>query len=478
VTPPELPPEPVGAEAPARRRIWRDVKESVAGSEQDFTRGSLRRAVLLLAVPMVLEMAMESVFAVVDAFFVARLGADAIATVGLTEAALTLVFAIAIGLSLGATAMVSRRVGEGDREGAAVAAVQSYALGLAVSAGVAAVGLLAAPRVLRLMGAAPSVVEVGAGYTTVLLAGSVTAVLLFLGNAVFRGAGDAAIAMRVLWLANLVNIVLDPCLIFGWGPFPELGLTGAAVATTIGRGCGVAYQLVVLVRGRGRVALGRRHLRVDPAVLGRLVRVSAGGVFQYLVATASWIALVRVIAVFGSAALAGYTLAVRIIIFTILPSWGLSNAAATLVGQNLGAGQPERAASSAWLTARYNVVFLGAVSVVFLVFPRALLGLFTADPEVMAVGVSCLRWVASCYGVYAFGLVMIQALNGAGDTTTPTILNLVFYWLWQIPVGWALAVPGGMGPTGVFIGLASSEVLLGIAGILVFRRGRWKQRKV
>jgi Na+-driven multidrug efflux pump len=250
------------------------------------------------------------------------------------------------------------------------------------------------------------------------------------------------------------------------------------VATTIGRGCGVAYQLVVLVRGRGRVALGRRHLRVDPAVLGRLVRVSAGGVFQYLVATASWIALVRVIAVFGSAALAGYTLAVRIIIFTILPSWGLSNAAATLVGQNLGAGQPERAERSAWLTARYNVVFLGAVSVVFLLFPQVLLSLFTSDPEVMAVGVSCLRWVASCYGVYAFGLVMIQALNGAGDTTTPTILNLVFYWLWQIPVGWALAVPGGMGPTGVFIGLASSEVLLGIAGILVFRRGRWKQRKV
>jgi putative MATE family efflux protein len=328
------------------------------------------------------------------------------------------------------------------------------------------------------MGASPSVVAGGTGYTRILLAGSPTVLLLFLGNAVFRGAGDAAIAMRVLWFANLVNIALDPCLIFGWGPFPELGLTGAAVATTIGRGSGVVYQLAVLVRGRGRVRLGRRHLRVDPTVLGRLVRVSAGGVFQYLVATASWIALVRVLAVFGSAALAGYTLAVRIIIFTILPSWGLSNAAATLVGQNLGAGQPERAERSAWLTARYNAVFLGLVSVIFLALPRQLLGLFTSDPEVMAVGVSCLRWVASCYVVYAFGLVMIQALNGAGDTVTPTILNFVFYWLWQIPVGWALAVPGGLGPSGVFIALASSEVLLGIAGILVFRRGRWKTQRV
>jgi putative MATE family efflux protein len=494
VTAPEVPavpsdsPAPSAAGAPAaaspppavpgRRRLWRDLKEALAGSEQDFTRGSLHRAIALLAIPMVLEMAMESVFAVVDAFFVARLGADAVATVGLTEAVLTLVFAVAIGLSMGATALVARRIGEGDREAAAVTAVQVYALGLAVSLAVAVLGFLAAPDILRLMGASPSVVAGGTGYTRILLAGSPTVLLLFLGNAVFRGAGDAAIAMRVLWFANLINIVLDPCLIFGWGPFPELGLAGAAVATTIGRGAGCLYQIVVLVRHGGRVAIRRRHLRLDRAVLARLVRVSAGGIGQYLVATASWVFLVRVIAVFGSAALAGYTLAVRVVIFTILPSWGLTNAAATLVGQNLGAGQPERAERSVWLTARVNVVFMGAVALLFMLLPEALIGIFTDQPEVVAVGVICLRWVASCYLVFAYGLVMIQAFNGAGDTTTPTVLNLLCYWVWQLPVAWVLAVPLGLGPTGVFVAVASSEILLGIAGIVLFRRGRWKERVV
>lgn len=493
MTPPEAPidtaDDPVGPETaaaapppppaePGRRHLWRDLKESLAGSEQDFTRGSINRAIALLAVPMVLEMGMESVFAVVDAFFVAKLGADAVATVGLTEAVLTLVFAIAIGLSMGATALVARRVGEGDREAAAVTAVQVYALGLAVSLTVAVLGYLAAPDILRLMGASPSVVEGGADYTRILLAGSPTVLLLFLGNAVFRGAGDAAIAMRVLWFANLINIVLDPCLIFGWGPFPELGLAGAAVATTIGRGAGCVYQVVVLVRQGGRVVIRRRHLRLDRAVLARLVKVSIGGIGQYVVATASWVFLVRVIAVFGSVALAGYTLAVRVIIFTILPSWGLTNAAATLVGQNLGAGQPERAERSVWLTARVNVVFMGAVALLFLLLPETLIGIFTDQPEVVAVGVSCLRWVASCYLVFAYGLVMIQAFNGAGDTTTPTILNLLCYWVWQLPVAWLLAVPLGLGPTGVFVAIASSEILLGIAGIVLFRRGKWKERVV
>lgn len=481
MTPPEAPVSPAAdppPREPARRRLWRDVREALAGSEQDFTQGSLPRAIALLAIPMVLEMGMESLFAVVDAFFVARLGADAVATIGLTEAVLTLVFAVAIGLSMGATALVARRVGEGDREAAARTAVQVYALGLAVSLVVAHAGYLGAPELLRLMGATPAVIEGGAGYTRVLLAGSPTVLLLFLGNAVFRGAGDAAIAMRVLWLANLVNIVLDPCLIFGWGPFPELGLTGAAVATTIGRGTGCVYQLVVLLRHGGRVAIGRRHLRLDLPVMARLVRVSLGGILQYLIATASWIVLVRIVALFGSVAIAGYTLAVRVMIFTILPSWGLSNAAATLVGQNLGAGRPDRAERSVWLTARANLAFLAAVAVVFLVFAEGLIGVFTDQAEVISIGASLLRWAASCYFVFAYGLVMIQAFNGAGDTTTPTILNFLCYWLWQLPVAWLLAVPLDLATTGVFVAIATSEVLLGLAGIALFRRGTWKLRKV
>jgi len=475
--PPEAPAPPVLSRR-GRRRLWRDLREAIAGSEQDFTKGSIPRAIALLAVPMVLEMVMESLFAVVDAFFVAKLGADAVATVGLTESVLTLVFALGIGLSMAATAMVARRIGEGDREAAATTAVQVYVLGLAVSVVCMAVGLLAAPAILRLMGAPPGVLDGGVGYTRILLAGSPTVLLLFLGNAVFRGAGDAAIAMRVLWLANAINIVLDPCLIFGWGPFPELGLAGAAVATTIGRGVGCLYQVVVLVRQTGRIVIRRRHLRIDRPVLARLARVSIGGVGQYLVATASWILLVRVLAVFGSVALAGYTLAVRVVIFTILPSWGLTNAAATLVGQNLGAGQPDRAERSVWLTARANVAFLGLVMLVFLLLPEQLIGIFTDQPDIVAVGASCLRWVASCYLVFAYGLVMIQAFNGAGDTTTPTLLNFLCYWVVQIPLAWALAVPAGFGPTGVFAAIAIGETLLGLSGIALFRRGKWKERVV
>ncbi len=462
----------------ADRTFWRSVREALLGSGQDYTRGSLRRSILLLAVPMVLEMSMESLFAVVDVFFVGKLGADAVATVGLTEGVLTLVYAIAIGLAMSTTAMVARRIGEGDRRGAAVAAAQAIWIGVAVSAVVALVGVFFARDLLRLMGGSPELVAAGWGYPAVMFGGSATVVLLFLNNAIFRGAGDAAIAMRVLWLANLINIVLDPCLIFGWGPFPELGLAGAAVATTIGRGTGVLLQLWVLFSGHGRVALDRSSMLLSPVVAGRLLRLSLGGVFQFLIATASWLGLVRILAVFGSTALAGYTIAIRIIVFAILPSWGLGNAAATLVGQSLGAGKPERAERAVWQTGLYNMAFLSGLGLVFIVFARPLVGLFTDDPAVTAVAATCLRIVSFGYPVYAWGMVIVQAFNGAGDTYTPTWINLCCYWLFQIPLAWGLARATGLEEQGVFIAILAAETVLTGVSILVFRRGRWKHRVV
>lgn len=457
---------------------WRTLREALAGSDQDYTEGPLPRAVLLLAVPMVLEMVMESLFAVVDVFFVARLGADAIATVGLTEGVLTLVMAIAIGLSTATTATVARRIGERDTDGAAVAAVQAIVLGVLISLGIGGIGALLAPHLLGWMGASDAIVSTGSGYTRVMVGGSFAIFLLFLNNAIFRGAGDAAIAMRALSGANALNILLGPCLIFGLGPFPELGLTGAAVATTIGRSSGVAYQFWRLGRGHGRLALERRHLRLDFVVMGRLLRLAAGGIGQYLVATASYLALVRIMAMFGSAALAGYTIAIRIIIFTILPSWGLSNAAATLVGQNLGAGKPDRAERAAWITGHFNMVFLGAVSLLFFVGAPAMVGVFSSEPEVAEMGALALRWIASCYVFYAYGLVLMQALNGAGDTSTPTLLNFLCYWVWQIPVAWWFARHTGLGAEGVFLAIATSETLFALLAIAIFRRGKWKLRRV
>lgn len=462
----------------ADRTFWRSVREALVGSEQDYTRGSLRRSILLLAVPMVLEMSMESVFAVVDVFFVGKLGADAVATVGLTEGVLTLVYAIAIGLAMSTTAMVSRRIGEGDRRGAAVAAAQAIWIGVAVSAAVALVGIFFARDVLRLMGGSPELVEAGWGYPAVIFGGSATVVLLFLNNAIFRGAGDAAIAMRALWLANLINIALDPCLIFGLGPFPEMGLTGAAVATTIGRGIGVVFQLWVLFSGHGRVTVDRSALAIAPAVAGRLLKLSLGGVFQFLIATASWLGLVRILAIFGSTALAGYTIAIRIIIFAILPSWGLGNAAATLVGQSLGAGKPDRAERAVWQTGRYNMVFLTGLGVVFFVFARPLVGLFSDDAGVIAIAAACLRVVSIGYPVYAWGMVVVQAFNGAGDTYTPTWINLCCYWLFQIPLAYGLARATGLEERGVFVAILAAEAVLTAVSVMVFRRGKWKHRVV
>jgi putative MATE family efflux protein len=458
--------------------FWRAAREAIAGTEQDFTEGRLEHAILLLAIPMVLETCMEALFGIVDVFFVSSLGADAVAAVGLTESMLSMVYALAMGLSMATTAMVARRIGEKNAGGAATAAVQSIVISLIVATVIGISGALAAPRLLRAMGASPGVISTGTGYTVWILGGSATVLLLFVNNAIFRGAGDAVLAMRVLWFANAINIVLDPCLIFGWGPFPKLGVTGAGVATVIGRSAGVAYQFILLARRRGRVRIHPQHLRFDPAVSWRLVRVAANGFFQSFVATASWIGLVRIIAMFSSAAVAGYTIAIRIIVFSFMPSWGLSNAAATLVGQNLGAGKSDRAERSVWLTGFYNMLFLGAIGAVFVVIPDRLVGLFTSDTAVLETGAGCLRYLAWGYLFYAWGMVMVQSYNGAGDTWTPTVINLFCFWLLEIPLAWALARAAGMGPKGVFLAIPIAESVFTVVAILLFRRGRWKTKKI
>jgi putative MATE family efflux protein len=467
-----------GPEAALETGAWATVKLALAGKELDFTTGPVGRAIVLLAIPMVLEMVMESVFALTDAFFVSRLGTDALATVGLTEAMITILFAVAIGTGMATTAMVARRIGERDVSGARVAAAQSILLGLAMAVVVALPGALFAKDLLRLMGGTPELVASGHGYTRVLFGGSATIMLIFLLNAVFRGAGDAAIAMRVLWIANACNIVLDPCLIFGLGPFPELGVMGAAVATTIGRGVGVAIQLWVLFRGGSRIRLKISDLVPQIPIILRLFRLSVGGILQFLIGTSSWVVMVWIIGSFGAAAVAGYTLAIRLIVFAILPSWGLANAAATLVGQNLGAGQPERAEISVWRTGFYNMVFLLCVAVVFIAAAGPLIRIFSIQPEVTRYGVSCLVWVSIGYPFYAWGMVMVQAFNGAGDTYTPTVINFFCYWIFQLPLAYLLAHGTGLGATGVFIAITAAESLIAVVGIFFFRRGRWKHREV
>jgi putative MATE family efflux protein len=469
---------PEAAPAPARGGVWGLIRDSLGGERHDYTALPLRRAILLLAVPMVLEMIMESVFAVADIFWVSKLGADAVATVALTESMLVIVYAFAMGLSMGATAVVARRIGEKDPQGAARAAVQAIVLGVALAVVVGVVGAWLGPQLLVLMGASPQVLAIGSGFPRVMLGGSVTVLLLFLINAAFRGAGDATVAMRTLWLANAINIVLGPFLVFGWGPFPQMGVTGAAVATTIGRGVGVVYQLRALAIGRGHLAVRREHLRLDFGIMRTIVRLSGTAMLQAFIGTTSWVGLVRIVAAFGSAAVAGYGIAIRVVLFALLPSWGMANAAATLVGQNLGAGQPDRAEQAVWRASFYNLLFLGGVGLLFVLFGESIVRGFTTDPAVVAYGSSALRIISAGFLFYAFGMVVTQAFNGAGDTWTPTLINLFGFWLWEIPLAWVLAGPLGYGPRGVFIAILAAFSATAVASVVLFRRGRWKRVRV
>ncbi len=459
--------------------IWTLVKESLKGGEDlDHTSIGVKKAIFLLSVPMVLEMAMESLFALVDVFFVSRLGVNAVATVGLTESVLTLIYSLSWGLGMGITAVVARRFGEGDREGAPRSAMQGMLLAVVLGMMIAIPGFLGAEWILGVMGASPDVIAEGASYTRIMLGGNVVILLIFGLNAVFRGAGDAAIAMRSLWLANGINIILDPILIFGWGPFPEMGLMGAAVATNIGRGVGVVYQLFHLFGIKGRIRMAGIPLRLDVPVMFNIIKISAGGVAQFLIASASWVFLVRIVATFGSAAVAGYTIAVRIIIFSLLPSWGMANAASTLVGQNLGASRPDRAERSAWLCGHYNMLFMVVVAVFFWGAAPWLMQFFTPDPVVSGHGVRALRIICLGYFFYGYGMVLAQAFNGAGDTLTPTWMNVICFWLLEIPLAWFLAITFGMGADGVFASIAISESALALLSALLFKRGRWKLQKV
>ena len=460
------------------KRLFRDIWEAISGTEQDFTAGSLGRAILLLSVPMVLEMIMESIFAIVDIFFVSRLGPDAVATVGITESLITIVYAIAVGLSMATTALVSRRIGEKKPEKAAEVAFQAIITGLAISFMVSWLGWFYAPELLAMMGISAEVAAEMSGYTAWMIGGNAVIMLLFIINAVFRSAGDAAISMRVLILANGLNIVLDPLFIFGIGPFPELGVTGAAVATNTGRGIAVLFQLYLLFGGRHRIKLRMDHIKVKIRTIREILRISAGGFMQNLIATSSWIGLFRILSVYGNEVLAGYTIAIRIIIFALLPSWGISNAAATLVGQNLGANKPERAEKAVWFTALVNVILLGSIGVFFALFPSFFLGLFTSEGDVIRHGAEALRVITFGFLAYGLGMVMIQSFNGAGDTSTPTWINFFSFWLIEIPLAYSLALVMGFGEYGVFYAILSAETIMTILAVFLFRRGKWKLKQV
>lgn len=458
--------------------LLKDIRESIAGTDKDFTNIPLSKAILLLSIPMVLEMVMESVFAVVDIFFVSKIGAHAVAAVGITESLLTIIYSVAVGLAVGTTAIVSRRIGEKNREGASKAAIQAIIAGFVISVFISLIGIFFASDLLKLMGASKDVIEIGHSYAGIMLGGNLVIVFLFIINAIFRSSGDAAVSMRVLWLANIINIILDPCLIFGIGPFPELGVTGAAVATNIGRGIAVLFQFYILFKGKTRVRISFKQFKPDFSVMKRLIRLSLGGIGQSIIVTSSWIGMVRIIAIFGSEVLAGYTIAIRIVIFSLLPSWGLANAAATLVGQNLGAKEPERAERSVWIAGFINMTLLGIIGIIFFIFANFLISLFIQEANVITQGAICLRVISCGYLFYAFGMVVIQAFNGAGDTATPTKINFFCFWMLEIPLAWFLALPMKLQANGVYIAIVVAESMMVLVGIIIFRKGKWKDRKV
>ncbi len=458
--------------------LFQFIKDSIKGSQEDFTKGSMRRAVFMLAIPMILEMCMESVFAVVDIFFVGRLGKDAAATVGLTEAFIMIIYSIAIGLSMAATAVVARRVGEKNIEEASKSAMQAVILALICTAIVSVAGFIFAKDILRLLHAPETVLAIGVPYTRTMLSGCIVIIMLFLINGIFRGAGDAGIAMRSLWIANICNIILCPVLIFGLGPIPALGLVGAAVATTTGRGIGVCYQVFHLIKGKGILTIRLRHCAPQIKILKSLINIAITSTLQFLIATASWLFLARIIAGFGSNAIAGYTIALRIIGFFMLPAWGLSNAAATLVGQNLGAKEPDRAEKSVWITAKYNMIFMAVVTVIFFFFARPIVSSINNQHEVVVIAIQALQIISLGYIAYGLGLVLMNAFNGAGDSRTPTYINLAGFWGFQIPLAYTLAIYFNLGPKGVFLAIVIAETVLTIATYLIFKKGFWKNVKI
>jgi putative MATE family efflux protein len=460
------------------KSFFKDVREAISGTEQDFTEGPLGRAILLLSIPSILEMVMESIFVIADIYFVSRLGADAVATVGLTESLVTIIYAISMGLGTATTSLVSRRIGEKDRESASRTAVQAILTGFIISLLIGIPGAIFAGKILGLMGASAPIVSNMSGYTRIMLGSNMVIMLLFIINAVFRSAGDAAVAMKVLWVGNIINIVLDPFFIFGWGPFPELGVTGAAVATMIGRLTAVLVQFYLLFFGQKRIQLSLKHFSFNPSIMLKILKLSVGSIGQNLIGTISWVGLVRMISIFGSEVVAGYTIAIRIVGFTLLPSWGLSNAASTLVGQNLGAKKPDRAERSVWITGWINMILLGVIGIILFVFPAYFVSLFINNEDVLLPGMKGLKIMSIGYIAYGLGMVLVNSFNGAGDTLTPLRINILAYWIIEVPLAWILAINIGMKEEGVYTSILIAETLMTAIAWLVFRRGKWKLRVV